>query len=155
MLHSTSVLEPIHCIDTVQIDAIHARKHLPVIVGGTSYWLQSLLFTNQLVVDESTSEDGKKTPQPTADLQAALDKLSAEELALLNNLPDDPPKGPTETTDARKLWEILDKLDPEMAARWHWKDCRKVLRSLAIIVEKGEKSSDIIKKQDQNQLNSR
>lgn len=149
------MFEPIHCIDAVQIDAIHARKHLPVIVGGTSYWLQSLLFTNQLVVDGPTSEDGKRAPQLTEDLHAALEKLSAEELALFNNLPGDAPKGPRETKYARKLWELLDKLDPEMAARWHWKDCRKVLRSLEIIVEKGEKSSEIIKKQDQDQLNSR
>ena len=51
--------------------------------------------------------------------------------------------------------KLLDKLDPEMAARWHWKDSRKVLRNLEIMVETGQKASEVIKKQDAKPLDSR
>lgn len=142
-------------IDMLQIDAIHAREHLPVIVGGTSYWLQSLLFTNQLVVEESGSEGRKAHPKPNSALQERLDQLSQLDLTLFENLPEEPPKGPNEGEEALRLWNILNALDPEMAARWHWRDCRKVLRSLEIIGETGEKASDIIKKQDNDQPDSR
>jgi tRNA dimethylallyltransferase len=53
------------------------------------------------------------------------------------------------------LWKLLEALDPEMASRWHWKDSRKVLRNLEIIVETGERASDVVKNQDTQPLESR
>lgn len=88
-------------------------------------------------------------------MQAALDCLEAHELTLFNNLPERPPIATDEAEKTLQLWQLLDALDPEMAARWHWKDSRKVLRNLEIMVERGQKASEVIKGQDDNPLESR
>jgi tRNA dimethylallyltransferase len=123
-------------------------------VGGTSYWLQNLLFANRIVT-ENTQGIVKSRVEPDSRLKAALEDLDASELALFQNLPDRPPVASSQSEETFRLWKLLDKLDPEMAARWHWKDSRKVLRNLEIMVEKGQKASEVIKKQDTEPLDSR
>jgi tRNA dimethylallyltransferase len=123
-------------------------------VGGTSYWLQNLLFPNRIVT-ETAQDPIKSRAEPDSMLKVALDGLEAPDLALFQNLPDRPPIATTEAEETFRLWKLLDKLDPEMAARWHWKDSRKVLRNLEIMVEKGQKASEVIKQQDFEPLDSR
>lgn len=123
-------------------------------VGGTFYWLQNLLFPNRIVT-ETTPDAPKRHLQPESGLKAALDNLDAQELALFENLVERPPTATPEPEGAFKLWKLLDKLDPEMAARWHWKDSRKVLRNLEIMGETGKKASDVIKQQDEEPQSSR
>jgi tRNA dimethylallyltransferase len=123
-------------------------------VGGTSYWLQNLLFANRIVT-ENTQGIVKSRVEPDSRLKAALEDLDASELALFQNLPDRPPVASSQSEETFRLWKLLDQLDPEMAARWHWKDSRKVLRNLEIMVEKGQKASEVIKKQDTEPLDSR
>ncbi|KAG8833771.1 hypothetical protein FRC17_010144 [Serendipita sp. 399] len=136
------------------IDAIYTRGRLPIIVGGTSYWLQNLLFSNRIVADTSTTTDSQH-PSPDRQLQAALNELTSDQLNLYRNLPERPPTASTEPEDTYELWKLLEALDPEMAQRWHWKDSRKVLRNLEIMVEHGKLASEIIKQQDKNLLESR
>jgi len=46
-------------------------------------------------------------------------------------------------------------LDPIVASRWHWRDTRKVLRSLRIITETGRLPSEIIAEQSKTELTAR
>ncbi|KAG8831228.1 hypothetical protein FRC20_008195, partial [Serendipita sp. 405] len=133
------------------IDNIYARERTPIIVGGTSYWLQNLLFSNRIVADTNVAQSSP----PDNTLQAALDGLSSDQLALYGNLPQRPPVASEEPEDTYNLWKLLEALDPEMAARWHWKDSRKVLRNLEIMAEHGRLASEIIKQQDKELLESR
>ncbi|KAG8804953.1 hypothetical protein FRC18_006953 [Serendipita sp. 400] len=133
------------------IDNIYARERTPIIVGGTSYWLQNLLFSNRIVADTNVPQSSP----PDNTLQAALDGLSSDQLALYGNLPQRPPVASEEPEDTYNLWKLLEALDPEMAARWHWKDSRKVLRNLEIMAEHGRLASEIIKQQDKELLESR
>ena len=123
-------------------------------VGGTSYWLQNLLFTNRIVTEANSGAENLPAV-PDSQLKAALDRLDADELALFNKLPERPPTAANETEQTLRLWKLLNALDPEMAARWHWKDSRKVLRNLEIMVEKGKRASEIIKGQDSDPIDSR
>ncbi len=50
--------------------------------------------------------------------------------------------------DSYNLHELLCRIDPDMAQRWHWKDSRKVLRSLEIIKESGRLASQVMSDQD-------
>jgi hypothetical protein len=50
-------------------------------------------------------------------------------------------------SESLALHSLLLHLDPEMGARWHWKDSRKVLRSLEIIKESGKLASAGIREQ--------
>lgn len=138
-----------------QIASIHSKNRLPIVVGGTSYWLQSLLFTNRLVATVDTSKAPKVGIQPGVSLQTVLNQLSPADHGLFSNLPDDPPTATSNISGTRGLWELLNKLDSQMASRWHWKDSRKVLRSLEIIKETGRRASDVLKEQDQENQDSR
>ena len=50
--------------------------------------------------------------------------------------------------DSYSLHDLLHRIDPDMAQRWHWKDSRKVLRSLEIIKESGRLASQVMRDQD-------
>ena len=63
---------------------------------------------------------------------------------LYSNLPCDPPSAKTDPDGAFALHALLTRLDPRMAARWHWRDTRKVLRNLRIIKEYGRPASDVL-----------
>ncbi|KAJ7581102.1 tRNA isopentenyltransferase [Mycena floridula] len=125
------------------IDETHSRSELPVIVGGTSYWIQHLLFPDRLVGQKIHS-----TVKMSESLQNALSELPLDLLDLFNSLPEEPPT--TDLEFAFALHDLLARLDPDVAARWHWKDSRKVLRSLRILKDTGRKASEIIAEQSQH-----
>ena len=107
------------------IDDILRRGKLPIIVGGTHYYLQCLF--NKLIVDGEESENG------------ATGKLSAAEQAILDS------------GDKNLVYETLKKVDPEIAARYHPNDTRRVRRMLEIYYRnKGLKPSDVFAKQDKS-----
>jgi len=49
----------------------------------------------------------------------------------------------------------LQTLDPAVASRWHWRDTRKVYRSLKIVAETGRMPSEIIAEQSETNLTAR
>lgn len=98
------------------IKDIHSRGKIPVIVGGTHYYLQTLL--------QKRIEVKSRIP-------------STEELALLNEV------------DAEKLFSTLQDLDPEIAAKYHPKDTRRVRRMLEIYYTTGKKPSETFAAQKQ------
>lgn len=77
-------------------------------------------------------------------LQKALFSLPQPFQELFMDLPENP--RPEQTFF---LHSLLSALDPIMAARWHWRDTRKVLRSLEIIKENGCLASEVMAQQTQ------
>ena len=112
------------------IEEIRSRGKLPILVGGTHYYTQSLLFRDRLVETEENGKDGEEKKD--------------EEQGPLNNLEDAYPilKEPTE-----KLLEKLQEIDPVLAARWHPNDRRKIQRSIEIYLQTGRKASDMYAEQ--------
>lgn len=55
----------------------------------------------------------------------------------------------TPETFTESLYELLLALDPESAARWHWRDIRKVRRALEIVWE-GRTWADVRRAQEEN-----
>ena len=53
------------------------------------------------------------------------------------------------------MYGLLQALDPVVAARWHWRDTRKVLRNLEIMKESGRKVSEIFQEQSTVTLSPR
>jgi tRNA dimethylallyltransferase len=111
------------------IEEIRSRGKLPILVGGTHYYTQSLLFRDRLAETEEDGQDGEK---------------KEDEQGPLDNLEDIYPilKEPTE-----KLLEKLQEIDPVMADRWHPNDRRKIQRSIEIYLQTGRKASDIYAEQ--------
>lgn len=97
------------------IKEIRSRGRLPVLVGGTHYYAQALLFP-----DVTTAGD--------------KDKLTALESA--NTFP-------ILEMSTEVMLEKLREVDPVMAHRWHPKERRKIRRSLEIFLTTGKKASDV------------
>jgi tRNA dimethylallyltransferase len=95
------------------IEEIRSRGRLPILVGGTHYYTQALLFRESTVETASLS-DG--------------DTNAGTNLSILNE--------PTEV-----ILEKLREVDPVMADRWHPKDKRKIQRSLEIWLRTGKTAS--------------
>jgi tRNA dimethylallyltransferase len=115
---------------------------VPIVVGGTCYWIQHLLFPDRLVTASSSSSSA----QPVAfsqPIQRCLADLSPDLTRLFNSLPVHPPDAAADPAAAFQLHSLLAALDPAVASRWHWKDTRKVLRSISIVKQTGKPPSDI------------
>lgn len=109
------------------IREIRSRGRLPVLVGGTHYYLDGLLFDNNLVIAPSrvaSPSDGDRGVSGDLPQDPALTEVS------------------TETLLAR-----LREVDPVSADRWHPKNRRKILRSLEIYLSTGRRASDIYAEQ--------
>lgn len=104
------------------IEEIRSRGRLPILVGGTHYYTQSLLFRDQLA--EKVEEQAQRE---------FVEDMS-ERWPIL--------KQPTDV-----LLEELKKVDPVMAERWHPNDRRKIQRSLEIFLQTGKRSSEIYAEQ--------
>ena len=167
-----------------QIDELGARDTLPIAVGGTTYYLQHLIFPNSLVADAPPpsrpmspthdapmrSDSAPRTPADLAHFPSSLRHsilaLPTELLALFLVLPAVPQ---TSTPDAfpphfsadrlpqayRKpeafasaCFALLAAVDPASAARWHWRDVRKVRRALEIVWE-GRRWEDVRRVQEE------
>jgi len=113
------------------IQEIRSRGRLPIVVGGTHYYTQSLLFDDSLVTEQSDAEE-----QAQSDL---TNQEVAERYPIL--------EGPTEA-----MIERLQEVDAVMAARWHPQDRRKIRRSLEIFLKTGKKASDIYAEQKKRKI---
>lgn len=108
------------------VDEIRARGRIPILVGGTHYYTQSLICRESIL--------GK-----------AANHLSLEALE---------EKWPILRARPEEMLDELRKVDPEMALRWHPKDSRKIRRSLEIWLQTGRKASAIYEEQRLERLAS-
>ena len=102
-----------------KINEIHSRSKLPIVVGGTHYYLQALFNKS---INETISKENW-TPEQ---------KLFIKENEF----------------NPSKLYEELNKIDPLMAKKWHPNDNKRVLRMIEIYYSTGDKPSDIYLNQD-------
>lgn len=138
-----------------QIDELINRRKLPIIVGGTNYYIESILF-KILVSDETQSPvvvapDSRKRPgNPTRhanDGGECLDTHSdsrdleqgriPEKRTKLHDDDDDEDGNEDDSEKFRKdmerlsneeLYQRLKEVDPVQSERYHPNDRRKVLR---------------------------
>ena len=101
------------------IEEIKSRGRLPILVGGTHYYTQSVLFKDTLLDD---------TGPP----------ISTEEIEQ---------RWPILRASSEEMLEELKRVDPAMAKSWHPKDKRKIRRSLEIWLTTGQKPSEAYEKQ--------
>ena len=106
------------------IREIRSRGRLPIVVGGTHYYTNSLLFEDILVEGDGVAEDSTSMPD------------NAVQYPILD--------GPTDAILAK-----LREVDPAMADRWHPNDRRKSRRSLEIFLTSGRRASEIYAEQEQ------
>eukprot|EP00939_MAST-03C_sp_MAST-3C-sp1_P004085 g4085.t1 len=132
------------------IEDIASRGRLPIVVGGTTYYIQSLIWSS--LIDEETT------------LAGAAVSMGKKGKALAVSSCRDSGVGPATTeinrtassgvdrsskiaTSEESLFEELKRVDPQMAERLHPKDVRKIENSLTIFKETGIQHSQLIAKQ--------
>lgn len=99
------------------IDDIISRGKLPIIVGGTHYYLQ---FLFNKYVPEANMEGFKENDND----------LTIEQTQILNSY------------DKDLIYNTLVEVDPEIASRYHPNDTRRVHRMLEIFYKTGIKPSE-------------
>ncbi|XP_078124253.1 tRNA dimethylallyltransferase isoform X3 [Sander vitreus] len=105
------------------IGDMHSRNRLPVVVGGTNYYIESLLWRVLLDTGQENEEPGDGGDgAPNRKLE--LEKLGGAE-----------------------LHKRLAEVDPKMAAMLHPNDKRKIARSLQIHEETGVSHSRWLEEQ--------
>jgi len=131
------------------IEESHQRDAVPIVAGGTLYWIQHLLFPERLASDpKNQSKVSADAVLQSPELSAAISTLPEPLLSLYQHLPDRGSVSSMSEENIYNLHELLRRIDPDMAQRWHWKDSRKVLRSLEIIKESGRLASHVMRDQD-------
>lgn len=103
------------------IQEIHHRGSLPIIVGGSGLYIESLLFHLELGQDKSAN------PIVRHALEDRLERMG--DLA---------------------LWQELKQIDPQAAAKIPYQNSRRVIRALEVIEVTGQLFSDQRGHQDQD-----
>jgi tRNA dimethylallyltransferase len=108
------------------IEEIRARGKLPILVGGTHYYTQSLLFQDSLSDSNDAGTAGSGENEFVDDIESKFPILGE----------------PTEV-----ILRELRSVDLVMADRWHPNDRRKIQRSLQIYLQTGRKASNVYAEQ--------
>jgi tRNA dimethylallyltransferase len=110
---------------------IRSRGKLPIVVGGTHYYINGLLFDNGVIDEASVKKDDVGSKQ---DEDGKPDEDGKSRFPVLN-------------ASTEEILKELRKVDPVMADRWHPNDRRKISRSLEIYLTTGRRASDIYEEQ--------
>lgn len=105
------------------IQEIRDRGRLPIVVGGTHYYVHALLFEDSLVKA----------------------KDAAAEPAVLSF----DTRYPILDDSTEAMLKRLKEVDPVMADKWHPNDRRKIRRSLEIFLQTGRRASEIYAEQEE------
>ena len=108
---------------TEAIKDITLRGKIPIIVGGTHYYLQNLLFKNKMIGQSYDLHDSLQQKN-----------LTQKEIDILDGL-------------AEQLFAYLDKVDPVIAKKFHPQDRRKLRRALEVYFTTGRKPSELYNEQ--------
>ncbi len=106
------------------MDDIYSRGMIPILVGGTGFYIQSVLYDINFEESEDESE--------SSEYKKSLEKIKNE------------PDG------VDILYEMLRKTDPEYAADLHKNNVKRVIRALSFFHDTGEKLSKHNEEQREN-----
>ncbi|XP_017793296.1 PREDICTED: tRNA dimethylallyltransferase, mitochondrial, partial [Habropoda laboriosa] len=113
------------------IDDLLARKKLPIIVGGTNYYIESVLWRVLMAKDEQVeSREGEDDVEDVSRLKKM--KIELDRFSSISN---------------DQLFNELMEVDPEMANKLHPNNRRKIIRSLEVLKQHGVRHSELLKAQ--------
>lgn len=104
-----------------KINEIAAREHIPIVVGGTGLYIESLLYN---------MSHGEADPDP--DFRTEMEALAEKE-------------------SRQFVWEKLEAIDPEAADNIHPNNLVRTIRALEVHHVTGQKFSDYKKQQNERQ----
>ena len=123
----------------VAMNGIYGRGKIPIIVGGTGFYIQSVLY--DIEFDENTNDNNI--------IDRNIDEISIDE-SKTNNADDSYRNELTkyyEENGALKLHELLKDVDPESYNNIHENNVKRVIRALEFYKENGYPISEHNKEQ--------
>ncbi|PGH14444.1 tRNA dimethylallyltransferase [Helicocarpus griseus UAMH5409] len=125
------------CLRTIK--EIRARGKVPVLVGGTHYYTQAVMFREAILDgserDEVSEENRKMREGSGVDSSETVTSTPrSEDFSILDETPE-------------VILQKLREVDPVMAGRWHPNETRKIRRSLEIYLQTGRPASEIYQEQ--------
>lgn len=108
------------------VENIISRDKVPIIVGGTTYYIESLLW--KVLIDDKNQQSIKSDSiEPSRDYVRQVIEESKND-----------------ADDSKRLHEVLSQIDPVTASQIHTNNKRKILRALEIYVNTGRTKSSLI-----------
>ncbi|EPE05411.1 trna isopentenyltransferase [Ophiostoma piceae UAMH 11346] len=144
LLGTIALHEPTWRVDHFKKEAsriiadIRGRGRLPIVVGGSQYYTDGLLFDDILVegeFDRAGDEGDNRAEDADADEESFGDTGDREK------------EFPILAESTERLYAELQRVDPVIAMRWHPRDRRRIVRSLEIFLQTGRRTSDIYAEQ--------
>ena len=128
-----------------------ARSCVPVLAGGTMYYVQSLLWET-LSNDPSTETtpakgDDPAVPGGAASEDAGMPPASSAASQSASAFSVSSTSTASSSLTDQALYQRLKEVDPGMAQRLHPNDVRRVQRSLEIFDSTGRRHSDVLAQQ--------
>lgn len=102
-----------------KINELHEKSKLPIVVGGTHYYLQALF-------------------NKTVDKEYSMDTWTEEERKFLEE----------NKNNSQALYDELKRIDPVIATKWHPNDLTKIYNQLKIYYSTKKKPSEIYLSQE-------
>lgn len=115
------------------IDRLLQDDKSPIIVGGTTYYIETLLWEVLISSNERAKEN--------ADTKSAYNSLSIEDILHRFKVNESERDSPT------ILHDLLSKIDPSMAQSLHSNNVRKIRRALEVYIETGRPMSGLLAEQ--------
>ncbi|CAG5127546.1 unnamed protein product [Candidula unifasciata] len=119
------------------IDDLLSKRILPIVVGGTNYYIESVIW-NFLIDKKLSPEDGIN--DPAKNLQDFTDDSNAL-LRCLNGM------------DSLDLYSHLQIIDPGTASQMHPNNRRKIIRAIQVYYECQQTMSSLLSEQHDGQEN--
>ncbi|XP_025108958.1 tRNA dimethylallyltransferase-like [Pomacea canaliculata] len=155
--HLISVLSPLSSNNTVThfrsvalpiIDRLLGESKLPIIVGGTNYYIEALLWN--FLIDKEGKGQEASLKAPVLSSEDESENMENEDCLRKQKWAKREKEGKYADYDSNQLYTLLQKVDPDSAKRLHPKNRRKVVRALQVYDEHGIPMSDIHQAQHKN-----
>lgn len=116
-----------------KINQLLTDDKMPIIVGGTMYYIETLLFKVLISSNDRTKKTGN--------IDSTFNSMSSEEIVRKLNANDMNPDDPI------AMHQLLTKIDPVTAQRLHPNNGRRVRRALEVYIRSGRSMSDALAEQ--------
>lgn len=147
------------------IDRLFGEEKIPIIVGGTNYYIESILW--KVLVQPPLSkkytkhrlegeEESDKMAKRTKDTDDEIKNEGRSDLGPPSDIDEIRKLTPTDllNKDPESLHQLLTQVDPVSAKGLHPNNTRKVRRALEVFIERGERISDVHARQREEEGSS-
>ena len=130
-----------------EIENVFKDNKIPIIVGGTNYYVDSLLFNKENLLDEKKIENKNINLDKFKNIIDEINKIKLEECdkdklyTLINNYLQ------KFSNDNDILYSFLNEIDKEYANFYHKNDIRRIINAIAFFFayDKRKSESDMVR----------